>query len=65
MRFTFWSVGVPAGVLFLEMLIFGMPDSRGFHGPVPGLFLTWFWCGMPVVGIYWLVRLVRLAWRSN
>jgi hypothetical protein len=62
MRFTFWAIGAPLLVLFLVFAIGGHDQlSRDLAWlAVPAGF--WFWCGLPVAVVYWLVRLVRFAW---
>jgi len=65
MKFTFWAVGCPflgIGVLFI---INGGPHAQPAYPALAGLFAVWFWGGLPATFIYWLVRVVRHAWRDG
>lgn len=65
MKFTFWAVGAP---LLLLAASFALDSSAHPHGPT-GVFgvVLFFWIivGSPAVVFYWLVRLVRHAWRDG
>lgn len=65
MRFTFWAVGAPL-LLALVSLLFAIDRSTM---PIAGLlgmiWLPWVWVGSPATVVYWVVRLVRHAWRDG
>ena len=64
MRFTLWTVAAPAAVALLAAsLDMGVSHSRAWSaiGGLAGLALVF---SIPLNVIYWLVRLIRYAWRG-
>lgn len=65
MRFTLWTIGAPGALAILAaVLSIGNPHSLllGSAGALAGLVLLF---TVPLNCVYWLVRLVRYAWRHD
>jgi len=65
MKLTFWAVGCPFLIGVAMLAWHGGSLSYLSHSRFAGLFAWWFWVGVPLTLIYWLVRLVRYAWRDG
>ena len=61
MYFTLVMVACPALLAWLSALT---PDLRGELDAFGLLAAFWLWLDMPVLGTYWIVRIVRLALRA-
>ncbi len=62
MKFTFWAVIVPFLLFGLDLIVEGKPHGFFHWSTTQNIAGIWFWCGLPLTVIYWIVRLVRHAW---
>lgn len=65
MRFTFWSVGAPFALAGIQAFMSGPHNGAPLGAGVALVTVIWFCVGVPAAVVYWIVRLVRVAWGSN
>jgi hypothetical protein len=65
MRFTFWAVGVPFALAAIQAAMSSQGHGAPLGAPVAVVTVGWLLVGVPAAVVYWVVRLVRVAWRAN
>jgi len=58
MRFTLTMLGGSLSLIVVAVLLFG-------PGTLSTIGVIWFFISCPLVGYYWVTRVVRRAWRDG
>jgi hypothetical protein len=65
MKFTFWAIGVPFGLAAIQAAMSSPGHGAPLGAAVAVVTVGWLLVGVPAAVCYWVVRLVRVAWRAN
>jgi hypothetical protein len=65
MKFTFWAIGAPLLLVLFGFLLHFDRSTAGLAGLIAVVSFFWGWIGFWATLLYWIVRLVRYAWRDK
>ena len=64
MRLTFWAIIAPALLALLSILVSLDHSLMSLAALLSLIWVPWLFVGVNCFWIYWLVRLVKRAWRE-